>query len=122
MKAKAFLKAAGCSLISFALAFYIIPVYFARGTENVLWMSLMAVLPALLAVVMLEGLRPLWVFLNFPIHYGLLAALAAPLSRVWGVDLSGALGWPSYVGTVFTWPLVVTTVQFLILRFQKKRR
>ena len=85
-------------------------------------MSLMVVFPALLAVVMLEGLRPLWVFLNLPIHYGLLIVLAAPLSGVWGVDLDSTLGLPSYLGAVFTWPLVITTVQFLILRFQKKQR
>ena len=113
MKANAFLRAAGCSLISFALVFYVIPVFFAGGTEKVLWMSLMVVFPALIAVVMLDRIRPLWVFLNLPIHYGLLYLLAAPMAQVWSTTLDS---------TVSVWPLLVTTVQFFVLRFQKKRK
>lgn len=121
MKTEAFLRAAGCSLISFALVFYVIPVFFAKGTEDVLWMSLMVVLPALVAVVMLERVRPVWVFLGLPIHYALLFLLAPPLSRLWGSSIEHPLGWASYIGSTFVWPLVVTTVQFFALRIRKNR-
>ena len=121
MKYKAFLRAAGCSLISFALVFYVVPVFFAKGAADILWMALNVILPALVAVVMLEQMRPLWIFVNLPIHYALLFLLAAPLSKVWGCSIEGTLGWPEYIGSTFVWPLVVTVAQFYILRIRRKR-
>ena len=122
MKSKAFLRAAGCSLVSFALVFYVIPVFFAKGTADFLWMSLMVVLPALAASLMLERIRPVWVFIGLPIDYILLIVLAAPLSRIWGCSIAHSLGWFEYIGATFVWPLVVTTVQFFLLRLQRKRK
>ena len=122
MKVKNALRAVSCSLISFALVFYLIPKFFAQGTADFLWMALMVVFPALLAVVMLEQLRPLWLFLNLPVHYALLFLLAEPLSKIWGSPVNQGLGWFSYMGTTFVWPLVVTTVQFAVLRMRKKAR
>lgn len=122
MNTKNALRAVLCSLTSFALMFYLIPEFFARGTADFLWMALMVVFPALLAVVILEQVRPLWIFLNLPIHYALLVLLAGPLSKIWGCSIERALGWPEYIGTTFIWPLVVTTVQFAALRMRKKAR
>lgn len=121
MKVKSFLRSAVCALISFALVFYVIPVFFATGTADILWMALEVVFPALVAVVLLEQVRPVWVFSGLPVYYLLLVVLAAPLSRIWGCSIERALGWPEYIGTTFTWPLVVTVVQFYILRFRRKR-
>lgn len=122
MKSKAFLRSAGCSLISFILVFYVIPVFFAKGTADFLWMSLMVVFPALVAAVILERVRPVWVFVGLPIDYALLIALAAPLSKIWGSSIEHSLGWFEYIGSTFVWPLVVTTVQFFILRLLRKRK
>lgn len=121
-KAESFLRAAGCGLISFALVFYLIPKFLSSGASDILWMALEVVLPALVAMMMLERVHPVWVFISLPIHYGLLFLLATPLSEVWCTSLERPLGWSSYIGATFTWPLIVTVVQFYMLRFRRKRR
>lgn len=117
---KSALRTALCSLTTFALVFYLIPALLARGIPDILWMTLEIILPAILAALMLKNVRPTWIFLNLPIHYGLLILLAAPLSRFWGSPIDRSLGWFSYIGSTFFWPIVLTIVQFVVLWIRKR--
>ena len=117
---KSALRTALCSLCTFALVFFLIPALLAGGIPDFLWIALDIILPAILAAVMLKNVRPTWIFLNLPIHYGLLILLAAPLSKIWGCSITRSLGWFEYIGSTFFWPFLLTIVQFVVLWIQKR--
>jgi len=117
---KSALRTALCSVITFALVFYLVPVLLAGGTPDFIWMALDLILPAVAAALLLKQVKPTWIFLNLPIHYGLLILLATPLSKIWGSPIALGLGWFSYIGATFFWPIILTIIQFVVLWVQKR--
>ena len=117
---KSALRTALCSIITFALVFFLVPMLLAGGIPDFIWMTLDLILPAVAAALLLKQVKPTWIFLNLPIHYGLLILLASPLSKIWGSPIDRGLGWFSYIGSTFFWPFILTILQFVVLWIQKR--
>lgn len=92
---------------------------------DLIWMSLMVVLPAAIAVLLFRSIdyrKPGTIFFGLLIQYALLIAFAGPISEIWGASIVHTLGWFSYIGAVFPWPLVITLIQYLVVAVIRKIR
>ena len=119
-----FIIAVMCSLISAVTDFLIIP-NICRGWIDFVWMALMVILPVVIAVLlfrMIDYRKPGYVFIFFLLHYALLIAFAGPISKLWGSSIEHTLGWFSYIGSVFPWPLVITLIQYVVIMIIKKSK
>lgn len=123
-KLSPFIVAVVCALISSVIDFIIIPK-FCRGWIDILWMTLMLVLPVVIAVLlfrMIDYRKPGCIFIGLLIQYAILIAFAGPISELWGSSIEHTLGWFSYIGSVFPWPFVITLTQYLVILGFKKSR
>ena len=119
-----------CGVLSVLIDFILIPQILLRLPRflrflllpDPIWMSLMILIPILVAIHMLEQkvhipVRYVWV--GLPVQYLILIIFAQPISRIghWG-------DW-SYIGDAIIWPLCVTAAQvvsLLALRTRKAKR
>lgn len=111
-----------CALVSFALDFIIIPEL-CSGWADFIWMTLMIVLPGLVAILLFRNRNhgtPGYIFIGLPVQYVLLIVFAGPISSMWGASIEHTLGWFSYIGSVFPWPFVVTLVQYFAVLLIRK--
>ena len=119
-----FIIAVMCSLISAVTDFLIIP-NICRGWIDFIWMALMVILPVAIAILlfrMIDYRKPGCVFIGLLLHYALLIAFAGPISKLWGSSIEHTLGWFSYIGSVFPWPLVITLIQYVVIMIIKKSK
>ena len=113
-------SAALCAMLSVLIDFILIPQIllrlprFLRGIllPDPIWMSLMILIPVLVAIYMLEQKAHIsagYVWCGLPVQYLILVVFAQPISRIghWG-------DW-SYIGDAIIWPLSVTAAQFIAL-------
>ena len=126
-----FRSAALCAALSVLIDFILIPQMLLRLPHflrvillpDPIWMSLMILIPVLVAIYMLEKKAHIpagYVWVGLPVQYLILIVFAQPISRIghWG-------DW-SYIGDAIIWPLSVTVAQFISLviwrRWKVKRR
>lgn len=117
MKAKMFICITANTIFSFFTNFIAIPLVM-TGSPDFLWMAAMLLLPAIIAWLFYEKIArpaPGWLLAGMAVEYVLLVVLAGPVSRLFGTSIEHSLGWFSYIGSAFPWPLVVTLVQFLLM-------
>lgn len=122
MKNQKFISVFTCCILTFSIDFFLIPQLM-RGIPDFIWMAAMVILPAVIAWLFYEKFSrpaPGWLFAGMAAEYGLLIAMAGPISRLFGSSIEHGLGWFSYIGSVFPWPLVVTLVQFLLIVYFRK--
>ena len=119
-----------CGVLSVLIDFILIPQILLRLPRflrflllpDPIWMSLMILIPVLVAIYMLEQKAHIparYVWVGLPVQYLILIVFAEPISRIghWG-------DW-SYIGDAIIWPLTVTAAQFvslLALRTWKAKR
>ena len=117
MKSKKVFSILVCTILTFFINFLVIPQTMA-GMPDFLWMAAMLLLPAVIVWLFYEKFaRPAagWLFAGMAAEYVLLVVLAEPVSRLFGSSIAHGLGWFSYIGSVFPWPLAVTLAQFLLI-------
>ena len=109
-----------CGVLSVLIDFILIPQILLRLPRflrflllpDPIWMSLMILIPVLVAIYMLEQKAHIparYVWVGLPVQYLILIVFAEPISRIghWG-------DW-SYIGDAIIWPLTVTAAQFVLL-------
>ena len=119
-----FIIAVMCSLMSAVTDFIFIP-NICRGWIDFVWMALMVILPVVIAVLlfrMINYRKPGYIFIGLLIQYVVLIAFAGPVSKLWGSSIEHTLGWFSYIGSVFPWPLVITLIQYVVIVIIKKSK
>lgn len=117
MKVQKFVSALTCCILTFSVDFLMIPQLMG-GVPDWIWMATMVLLPLWAAWVFYDKFsRPAagLLFAGMGIQYLLLIVMAGPISRLFGSSIAHGLGWFSYIGSVFPWPLVVTLTQFLMI-------
>lgn len=122
MKVQKLISALTCAILTFSIDFFLIPRLM-RGVPDILWMAAMLLLPLGAAWLFYKKLsQPAagLLFGGMGIQYLLLIGMAAPISQLFGNSIAHGLGWFSYIGAVFPWPLVVTLAQFLMIVFIRK--
>ena len=106
------------ALVTFVIDFLVIPKVM-RGMPDFIWMSMMILIPVFLVVLVFfkDKEYKRWnLFAGMAIQYILLIALANPISKLFGTSIEHTLGWFGYIGAAFPWPLVVTEIQFVVLK------
>ena len=107
-----------CALLTFVIDFFFVPKVM-RGIPDFIWMGMMVLLPTLLAILLFvrdKEYKQWNLFVGMVIQYVLLIAFASPISQTFGSSIEHALGWFGYIGAAFPWPLVVTIIQFVVLK------
>lgn len=115
-----------CGGLSVLVDFILIPQVFSfppmLGLPDPIWMSLMILIPVIIAIRMLEKKVHIptgYVWVGLPVQYLLLIVFAEPISRI------GSWGDWTYIWDAMIWPLSVTAAQFvslLALRAWKVKR
>ena len=109
-------SAALCGVLSVLIDFILIPQIFSLppmlGLPDPIWMSMMILLPVLIAIHMLGQKAHLpagYVWVGLPVQYVILIIFAEPISRI------GSWGDWTYIWNAIIWPLSVTAAQFVAL-------
>lgn len=121
-----------CGVLSVLIDFVLIPQVLHRLPPflrslllpDPIWMSLMILLPVIVAIYILEQkthILPGYVWIGLPVQYLILIVFAGPIREVspFGFD-----DW-TYIWEAMVWPLSVTAAQFvslIALRFWKTKR
>ena len=118
-----FWSAVLCGVLSLFADFILIPTVFRippmLGLPDPIWMSLMILIPVILALYLLERkthVPPGYVWFGLPAQYLILIVFAAPISRIFSSD-----SW-TYLWDAAVWPLGVTVAQFAVLIALRFRR
>lgn len=109
-----------CAAVSVLIDFILIPRILPRLPRflrllllpDPVWMSLMILIPVLVAIHMLERKARIlarYVWVGLPVQYLILIVFAEPISRI------GGWGDWTYIWNAFIWPLSVTVAQFISL-------
>jgi len=101
----------------FVLHFVMIPLV-CRGWVDFLWICLMVILPAVVALLLYRnhpGSIAAAVFPAMLVQYLLLILLATPVSDLWGCSVLRVLGWPEYIGCTFAWPIATAVIQAITI-------
>ncbi len=117
MKLNKYVSALSCSLLTFCIDFLFIPLVM-RGWPDFLWMAAMVLLPLGAGwsfYLRFSNPPAKLLFAGMILQYGLLIFAAVPISRLLGSSVKSPLGWLSYIGVAFPWPLLVTLAQFLMI-------
>lgn len=114
-----------CGVLSLFVDFILIPQAFTLppllGLPDPIWMTLMILIPVLLAVYLLERKNHVpsgFVWLGLPVQYLLLIVFAEPISKIGSYD-----SW-TYLWDAAVWPLGATAAQFaalVVLRFRRTK-
>lgn len=111
-----------CGLLSAAVDFGLIPT-FVRGVPDFIWIALMLLLPAVIAVAALKQFKPSSVFWCALVQCLIVIVLANPLGRLMGYQLGDiANDLFDYLGyLLFAFGIIggTTLVQFLALQLVK---
>ena len=120
---RSFWSAVLCGVLSRFADFILIPTVFRippmLGLPDPIWMSLMILIPVILALYLLERkthVPPGYVWFGLPAQYLILIVFAAPISRIFSSD-----SW-TYLWDAAVWPLGVTVAQFAVLIALRFRR
>ena len=120
---RSFWSAVLCGVLSLFADFILIPTVFRippmLGLPDPIWMSLMILIPVILALYLLERkthVPPGYVWFGLPAQYLILIVFAAPISRIFSSD-----SW-TYLWDAAVWPLGVTAAQFAVLIALRFRR
>ena len=120
---RCFWSAVLCGVLSLFADFILIPTVFRippmLGLPDPIWMSLMILIPVILALYLLERkthVPPGYVWFGLPAQYLILIVFAAPISRIFSSD-----SW-TYLWDAAVWPLGVTVAQFAVLIALRFRR
>ena len=120
---RSFWSAVLCGVLSLFADFILIPTVFRippmLGLPDPIWMSLMFLIPAILALYLLEQkthVPPGYVWFGLPAQYLILIVFSQPISRIFGSD-----SW-TYLWDAAVWPLGVTAAQFAVLIALRFRR
>lgn len=120
---RSFWSAVLCGVLSLFADFILIPTVFRippmLGLPDPIWMSLMILIPVILALYLLERkthVPPGYVWFGLPAQYLILIVFAAPISRIFSSD-----SW-TYLWDAAVWPLGVTVAQFAVLIALRFRR
>ena len=122
LKQNGVIRAAECGVISFLCSFIMIPILFG-GTPDVFWITMLILVPSILGVALFwktERYVLAYVILSALIQYGLLIALAGPVSSLWGMSITRTLGWLEYIGATFMFPAIVGAIQWGVLKLVRK--
>ena len=122
LKQNGVIRAAECGVISFLCSFIIVPILFG-GTPDVFWITMLILVPSILGVALFwktERYVLAYVILSALIQYGLLIALAGPVSSLWGMSITRTLGWLEYIGATFMFPAIVGAIQWGVLKLVRK--
>ncbi|MBQ8801992.1 MAG: hypothetical protein IJZ52_06885 [Clostridium sp.] len=118
-----FWSAVLCGALSLFADFILIPTVFRippmLGLPDPIWMSLMILIPVILALYLLERkthVPPGYVWFGLPAQYLILIVFAEPISRIFSSD-----SW-TYLWDAAVWPLGVTAAQFAVLIALRFRR
>ena len=113
---RSFWSAVLCGVLSLFADFILIPTVFRippmLGLPDPIWMSLMILIPVILALYLLERkthVPPGYVWFGLPAQYLILIVFAEPISRIFSSD-----SW-TYLWDAAVWPLGVTAAQFAVL-------
>ena len=127
---RSFWSAVLCGVLSLFADFILIPTVFRippmLGLPDPIWMSLMILIPVILAPYLLERkthVPPGYVWFGLPAQYLILIVFAEPISKIRGIGLSG-IRVMEYLWEAAVWPLGVTAAQFMaliVLRIWKVR-
>ncbi len=113
-----------CGVISVLLDFVVIPLT-CGGLPDIVFVILMFVLP-IIAAVALYGIKAHlrhsapYVLLGILVQYILLIIAANLISPLLGIDLGTSLGWFTYIGAAFPWPVLVGILQFIAVVIFRK--
>ena len=110
------LRAVVCGAAAALAAFVLVALVCRGGVPDFLWIGLRILLPTGLAVWLLRGVRPAWVWLGLPVQLVLLAEFAEPVARWNGYPLTGFLGALPYAVNMGLWALGLTAAQYILLR------
>ena len=120
---RSFWSAVLCGVLSLFADFILIPTVFRippmLGLPDPIWMSLMILIPVILAPYLLERkthVPPGYVWFGLPAQYLILIVFAEPISRIFSSD-----SW-TYLWDAAVWPLGVTAAQFAVLIALRFRR
>ena len=120
---RSFWSAVLCGVLSLFADFILIPTVFRippmLGLPDPIWMSLMILIPVILALYLLERkthVPPGYVWFGLPAQYLILIVFAEPISRIFSSD-----SW-TYLWDAAVWPLGVTVAQFAVLIALRFRR
>lgn len=120
---RSFWSAVLCGVLSLFADFILIPTVFRippmLGLPDPIWMSLMILIPVILALYLLERkthVPPGYVWFGLPAQYLILIVFAEPISRIFSSD-----SW-TYLWDAAVWPLGVTAAQFAVLIALRFRR
>lgn len=120
---RSFWSAVLCGVLSLFADFILIPTVFRippmLGLPDPVWMSLMILIPVILALYLLERkthVPPGYVWFGLPAQYLILIVFAEPISRIFSSD-----SW-TYLWDAAVWPLGVTAAQFAVLIALRFRR
>ncbi len=114
-----------CGVLCFIIDFLIIPKIY--GVEDIIWGTLMVIVPVVPAVLLFEKLKQCHlrcVFLSAFVQYVLLWVFVRPLSKYLGCSIEFALGDFEYIGMVFCWPIAGALAQLVVIalmRYLKKK-
>ena len=102
--------------------FYIVPVFFMRSVDDLIWMSLMALFPAAICLWLMyftEKCPPKAVFLSLLTEIAIIIIFYKPIGTFLGYKLTSLqwdlIGFIQYFMFTFGCILAATTVQFLSL-------
>ena len=125
---RSFWSAVLCGVLSLFADFILIPTVFRippmLGLPDPVWMSLMILIPVILALYLLERkthVPPGYVWFGLPAQYLILIVFAEPISKSRGIGLSG-IRVMEYLWEAAVWPLGVTAAQFAVLIALRFRR
>lgn len=125
---RSFWSAVLCGVLSLFADFILIPTVFRippmLGLPDPVWMSLMILIPVILALYLLERkthVPPGYVWFGLPAQYLILIVFAEPISKIRGIGLSGIRAM-EYLWEAAVWPLGVTAAQFAVLIALRFRR
>lgn len=125
---RSFWSAVLCGVLSLFADFILIPTVFRippmLGLPDPVWMSLMILIPVILALYLLERkthVPPGYVWFGLPAQYLILIVFAEPISKIRGIGLSG-IRVMEYLWEAAVWPLGVTAAQFAVLIALRFRR
>ena len=116
-----------CGIICFLTDFYLIPLFFMKGIEDMIWMSLMLVLPLFHAVVMMGTVgkcEAKHVFFSLLIQLVMAIVLFVPTGTMLGFRLvsfeEDFFDWIAYAGYLFGWIAAVSILQYIVLKLMDK--
>ena len=119
-----------CGGISVFVDFVVLPQVFTLSAKlgfpvpDPIWMSTMILLPVAIALHILgskKNLMPKHVWAGLPVQYLILVVFAGPISKLYGIGISGIRIW-EYIWGATVWPLGVTASQFISLIVMHQRK